>query len=245
MALCVCALNWGQAHVANADTLPKVRAGQTPSVKKAKTPGEKTASAKVARSVQKGKTVTKSAVVSPRGKASAKISGKGKRREPLPPASPDMPQNGIASWIGKEFHGKPVSNGERHAMESFTAAHRAVPFGSILKVTDMNSGRSVLVRINDRGPYIRGRVLDLSKAAAEYLGFANRGITRVHMELAGNDKDPAQRYYIRMRHPEGRSKAGLVQGFGPFDKFDEAVSLFARLYKAYPDAELTAVREEG
>ena len=245
MALCLCALNWGQAHAAGADISSKVHAGQSPSVKSTKISGGKSASAKATRSAQKAKTAPKSAAASLHGKASAKSSGKGKRREALPPASPDLPQSGTASWIGREFHGKPVANGERHVMESFTAAHRAVPFDSILKVTDIDSGRSVLVRVNDRGPYVRGRVIDLSRAAAVYLGFAGKGLTRVRMELAGNAKDPAQRYYIRMRPSKDRGKAAPVQGFGPFDTFDEAASLFASLYKAYPDAELTAVREEG
>jgi hypothetical protein len=67
----------------------------------------------------------------------------------------------------------------------------------------------------------------------------------VRLEFAGHDKDPAQRYYIRMRPAEGKGRPGPVRGFGPFSKFDEAASLFMSLYPSYPDAELLAVREEG
>ena len=176
----------------------------------------------------------------------AHTSAKLKKRPPLEPASAELPQSGIASWVGRNFHGKPVAiPGERHAMESFTAAHRAIAFHTILKVTELNSGRSVLVRVNDRGPYIRGRVIDLARAAAEYLGYAGKGVTRVRLEFAGQDKDPAQRYYIRMRPAKGADRPGLMRGFGPFDKFDEAAALFMRLYPSHPDAELLAVREEG
>jgi len=205
--------------------------------------------------VPKGKNAATSATLSQKHKASAAsqkhkpsaaASAKSKKRAPLLPASADLPQSGIASWVGKYFEGRPVANpGELHVRESFTAAHRALPFNIILKVTDLNNGRSVLVRVNDRGPYIRGRIIDLAKAAAEYLGFFDKGLTKVRLELAGNDKDPAQRYYIRMRPSTDPGKAGLVRGFGPFDKFDEAASLFVKLYKSCPEAELMAVREEG
>ena len=164
----------------------------------------------------------------------------------LPPASPHLPQSGIASWVGPSFKDRPVAvPGERYIMEGFTAAHRAIAFHSILKVTDISSGRSVLVRVNDRGPYIRGRIIDLAKGAAEYLGYVDRGITMVRLELAGNVKDPTLRYYIRMGSPENPGKAGPVRGFGPFDKFDEAAELLASLYKHYPDAEMLAVQEES
>ena len=188
----------------------------------------------------------KAHTASQKHKPAAASSTKSKKRAPLLPASTELPQSGIASWVGNYFEGRPVAYpGELHVKASFTAAHRALPFNLILKVTDLNSGRSVLVRVNDRGPYIRGRIIDLAQAAAVYLGYFDKGLTKVRLDLAGNDKDPAQRYYIRMRPSQGPGKAGLVRGFGPYDKFDEAASLFLTLYKSYPEAELMAVREEG
>ena len=259
MAFCVCVSHWGQAYAVNAAT-PNLRLVAAAPVKsekaqkghseskvshmKAGTKAAKSASAKAAKSVPPKKHAAKSATASSHNKPSNTSAVKHRKRGPLPPASAELPQNGIASWVGRYFEGRPVATpGERNVMESFTAAHRAVPFNSILKVTDMHSGRSVLVRVNDRGPYIRGRIIDLAKGAAEYLGYAGRGITTVRLELAGNANDPAQRYYIRMRPAQGEGKAALVRGFGPFDKFDEAASLFMSLYKSYPDAELLTVRE--
>jgi rare lipoprotein A len=230
VALCLCLPHWEQAHAAD---LQLVAAAKRQSERKLVR----------SQSGAKEKRAVKPAAASPKSKAA---SAKSRRRELLEPASADLPQNGIASWVGSYFEGRPVAYpGERHIMESFTAAHRAIAFNTILKVTDLYSGRSVLVRVNDRGPYIRGRIIDLARAAAEYLGYVDRGVARVRLEFAGNDKDPAQRYYIRMGSSKGAGMAGLVRGFGPFDTFDEAAALFLRLYTSCPDAELLAVREQS
>ena len=241
VALCFCMLHWAQAHAADA----VVHVKQAAQKHKPAAPPQKH---KPAASSQKHKPTALSQkpppATSQKHKSAAASSAKSKKRAPLPPASAELPQSGVASWVGKFFEGKPVANaGERHIRESFTAAHRALPFNTILKVTDLNNGRSILVRVNDRGPYVRGRIIDLSKATADYLRFFDRGLTTVRLELAGNDADPAQRYYIRMRPSKGSGKAGLVRGFGPFGKFDEAASLFMKLYETYPEAELLAVRE--
>jgi len=86
-------------------------------------------------------------------------------------------QRGIASWYGEGYHGKPTANGEIYDMYSMTAAHRTLPFGTIVNVTDLDSGKEVVVRINNRGPFIRGRIIDLSYAAAKKLGILDKGIT--------------------------------------------------------------------
>ncbi|MDR0466692.1 MAG: septal ring lytic transglycosylase RlpA family protein [Deltaproteobacteria bacterium] len=236
LALCVL-LHWGQAYEVNAAA--QVKSG------KAKT-GQSASRAPKAQSAAKAKPAAKPAAASQKSKPDASPAAKSKKREPLPPASPDLPQSGLASWVGSYFEGRPVAYpGERHEMDSFTAAHRAIPFNSILKVTDLQTGRSVLVRVNDRGPYVSGRIIDLAKTAADYLGYVNKGVTEVRLELAGNDKAPDQRYYVRMRSSKDSDKDGLMQGFGPFDKFDEAAALLASLYKHYPEAELVAVREKS
>jgi len=98
---------------------------------------------------------------------------------------PDMTpyQIGLASYYGRRFHGRRTANGERFDMYDFTAAHRALPLGSVIRVTNVSNGRSVRVRVNDRGPYIRGRVLDLSYAAAYRLGMVRSGLARVQIEI--------------------------------------------------------------
>ena len=88
---------------------------------------------------------------------------------------------GTASWYGRQFHGRRTANGERFDMYALTAAHRTLPFGSIVQVTDLENGRSVTVRINDRGPFKGGRIIDLSYAAAKKLGMIKRGVVPVRI----------------------------------------------------------------
>ncbi|RUT30428.1 septal ring lytic transglycosylase RlpA family protein [Arsenicitalea aurantiaca] len=86
---------------------------------------------------------------------------------------------GGASWYGPGFHGKTAASGERFDQNAMTAAHKTLPFGTRVRVTDQRTGRSINVTINDRGPFIRGRIIDLSRAAATELGFRNAGHTQV------------------------------------------------------------------
>ncbi len=84
-----------------------------------------------------------------------------------------------ASWYGPRFHGKLTANGEQYDQMALTAAHKSLPFGTVLQVTNFKNGKSVIVRINDRGPYIEGRDLDLSKGTALTLGMIGRGVIKV------------------------------------------------------------------
>ncbi len=90
---------------------------------------------------------------------------------------------GVASYYGRRFHGRLTANGERFNMRAMTAAHKTLPFGSMVRVTNRRNGRSVTVRINDRGPFIPGRTIDLSRGAAEQIGMISRGHARVELEL--------------------------------------------------------------
>ncbi|MBY6128547.1 septal ring lytic transglycosylase RlpA family protein [Qipengyuania aquimaris] len=90
---------------------------------------------------------------------------------------------GVASYYGKRFHGRRTANGERFDMHAMTAAHKTLPFGSMVRVTNPRNGQSVIVRINDRGPFTRGRTIDLSRAAAEEIGIVRRGHGSVEIEL--------------------------------------------------------------
>lgn len=91
--------------------------------------------------------------------------------------------NGIASYYGKGHHGKKTANGETFDMHKLTAAHRSLPFGSRVKVTNLSNNRSIVVRINDRGPFVAGRIIDLSQAAAEQLEMIREGIVGVKLEV--------------------------------------------------------------
>lgn len=93
---------------------------------------------------------------------------------------------GVASWYGAQFHGRQAANGERFDMHSLTAAHRSIPLGSTVRVVNLENGRVVHVRINDRGPYVGGRILDLSRAAAGRLGMVEGGLSKVQVEVVGD-----------------------------------------------------------
>jgi rare lipoprotein A len=90
---------------------------------------------------------------------------------------------GIASWYGDQFHGRRTANGEKFDMNGLTAAHRSLPFGSRVKVTNQKTKDSVVVRINDRGPYAGNRLIDLSRAAAKRLRFIDSGVAPVKLEV--------------------------------------------------------------
>lgn len=94
-------------------------------------------------------------------------------------------RRGTASWYGYRFHGRRTASGERFNASAYTAAHRSLPFGTKVRVTNLRNGRSVIVRINDRGPYARGRVIDLSKAAANAIGLISSGTAPVRIEIVG------------------------------------------------------------
>lgn len=91
-------------------------------------------------------------------------------------------QEGVASYYGKRFHGRKTASGDRFNMHRMTAAHRKWRFGTRVRVTNKSNGRSVVVKVNDRGPYVRGRSIDLSLAAARKLGMVGAGVARVRLE---------------------------------------------------------------
>jgi len=95
---------------------------------------------------------------------------------------------GVASWYGEQFHGKLAANGEVFNMDALTAAHRTLPLGSMVRVVNLENGKHVRVRINDRGPYVNGRILDLSYAAAAQLGMVDGGISVIQLEVIGDHR---------------------------------------------------------
>jgi rare lipoprotein A len=92
-------------------------------------------------------------------------------------------EDGLASWYGGKFHGRMTSSGEVFNTNTLTAAHRTLPFGTIVKVTNLDNGKSVLVKINDRGPFVEGRIIDLSRAAAIQLGMIDSGVAHVSLQI--------------------------------------------------------------
>ena len=99
-----------------------------------------------------------------------------------PAKNPDYVRTGIASYYGKQHHGKQTANGERFNMNGLSAAHKTLPLPSCVKVTNLKNNKSIVLRVNDRGPFIKGRIIDVSYAAAKELDFIGTGITKVRVE---------------------------------------------------------------
>ena len=95
----------------------------------------------------------------------------------------DYTETGIASWYGSKFHGKYSASGEKYNMHELSAAHKYLPIGTLIKVEDLETGKTIKVTVKDRGPYIDGRVVDLSRAAAKKIGYFKRGITKVKLTV--------------------------------------------------------------
>jgi rare lipoprotein A len=102
-----------------------------------------------------------------------------------PKEDPFYDETGIASWYGQDFHGKATANGERYDMDALTAAHRTLPMPVVVRVTNLENGRSLRLRVNDRGPFARGRIIDVSRRAAQLLGFQQNGTARVRVQFEG------------------------------------------------------------
>ena len=100
-------------------------------------------------------------------------------------------QEGLASWYGGKFQGRQTANGEIFDTNKFTAAHKTLSFGTLVKVTNLENGKSTVVRINDRGPFIPGRIIDLSRVAAAAIGMAGKGVAKVRIEELPPDSPEA------------------------------------------------------
>lgn len=118
----------------------------------------------------------------------------------VPRHDPNYDQVGVASWYGYDFHGRKTANGELFDMHALTAAHPTLPLPSYAYVTNLDNNRTVLVRINDRGPYVGGRIIDLSQASAKALGYLRQGRARVRVKYAGpapmNGDDTHERHFL-------------------------------------------------
>jgi peptidoglycan lytic transglycosylase len=120
---------------------------------------------------------------------------------PKPPKAPESTvstpnakpyQIGTASWYGKQFNGRSTASGEPYDMFQFTAAHRTLPLGTLVRVTNLRNGETVIVRINDRGPVPKNRIIDLSYGAAQMLGLRARGIQKVRLDIVTPDEATVQ-----------------------------------------------------
>jgi rare lipoprotein A len=147
-------------------------------------------------------------------------------RPPAPSAAPQLGQTetGMASWYGHPYHGRRAANGEIYDMEKLTAAHRTLPFDTWLRVVNLDNSKTVEVRITDRGPFVEGRIIDLSHAAARAIDMIGPGIARVRLEV--------------IRTPEYVSPAVFAVQVGAFRDRANAERLRAEMESRYGSARL-------
>ena len=122
-----------------------------------------------------------------------------------------LTQTGVASWYGHDFHGKPTASGEPYDMWAHTAAHRELPFGTVVRVIHLDTGATTEVRINDRGPFVHGRIIDLSLAAARDLGLDRTGTARVRIEVTGGGDAQAGTYFLQLASFKNRANAETLR----------------------------------
>ena len=124
-----------------------------------------------------------------------------------PKHDPKYDQKGLASWYGDKYHGKPTATGEIFDKHAMTAAHKTLPLNSMLHVTNLETGQSIMVRLNDRGPFVKGRIIDLSEAAARELGVITHGTARVRVRYAGPADPMATSRMVEAPRPATRPAA--------------------------------------
>ncbi len=147
-------------------------------------------------------------------------------------------QRGIASWYGKDFHGKKTSNGEIYDMYAMTAAHKTLPLGTYVRVHNLENNRKVEVRINDRGPFVRGRIIDLSYTAAKEIGIVGPGTAQVEVTALATpvttDGGAPRRY-----KPVDLYSGDFTFQVGAFVNRENAERLTAKLSEKYKNAHIT------
>jgi rare lipoprotein A len=161
----------------------------------------------------------------------------GKRYYPLS-SSTGFTQRGLASWYGRKFHGRLTSNGERYNMYARTAAHKTLPFNTYVQVKNLKNGKKTVVRINDRGPFIRGRIIDLTFTAASELGMAEDGVVPVQIEALGyaRKKRQAGKLVRVYEKPTSYELGDFTIQVGAFTERDNALRLRASLSRKYSKA---------
>jgi len=160
-------------------------------------------------------------------------------RAPIAPARIGTTETGVASWYGIPYHGRHAASGEIYNMEQLTAAHRKLPFQTWVQVTNLSNGKQVDVRINDRGPFVKGRILDLSQAAARDIDMLRAGTTRVRLKVIPPPRVQSQAAVAPTTVPMPPLPSPLfaVQA-GVFSDRDRAESLRATLEGLFADARI-------
>jgi len=156
----------------------------------------------------------------------------GQRYQPIPSAEGYV-EKGIASWYGDKFHGRKTSNGETYDMYAMTAAHKTLPMNVYLKVTNLDNSRSTVVRVNDRGPFVRSRIVDLSYSAAKELGVVGPGTAPVRIEALGYRDEARAGATPQYRQPVSYEVGPFMIQVGAFSVKENAYRLAEKLKGQY------------
>lgn len=140
-------------------------------------------------------------------------------------------ETGMASWYGDDFHNKRTANGETYNMRAITAAHRTLPLPSIVKVTNLENGKSIIARVNDRGPYVKNRIIDVSEKGAELLGYKNKGTTRVRVEIMAQESK-ALKEAMLSKDSQSETYMAAMKNQTPVALAQKTPSVNAKGYKA-------------
>ncbi|WP_456432336.1 septal ring lytic transglycosylase RlpA family protein [Thermosulfuriphilus sp.] len=169
----------------------------------------------------------------------------GKTYYPLP-SSRGFVEVGLASWYGPGFHGRRTANGERYNMYEFTAAHKTLPMNTYVLVTNLENGRQTVVRINDRGPFVKGRIIDLSYAAARALGMHRKGLARVRLVALGEGHEikTARGPKIVFDKIPDLSRGRFYVQVGAFRSLKNARRFRRELQRLYPRVEIVRYQNE-
>jgi len=175
----------------------------------------------------------------------------------------DYDQTGVASWYGTDFHGKRTANGEHYDMHTLSAAHKTLPLPTLVRVTNLDNGRAVIVRVNDRGPFVKERLIDLSYAAARELGYDRQGTAHVRVQTLESppvDKPQAlaagaairaqeQADIVKINHPDALTTTphagNLFVQLGAFSSQGNALRQQQLLLPHHPEAHLVTVGISG
>jgi len=161
----------------------------------------------------------------------------GERFEPIRSAD-GYSEEGMASWYGKDFHGRKTSNGEEYDMHAMTAAHKTLPMNVHVRVINQANGRQSVVRINDRGPFVRGRIIDLSYAAAKELGVVGPGTAPVRVEALGYREPVATGSAVTYRPPASYEAGPFTVQVGAFTVLPNAQRLADELRRSYGETSI-------
>jgi rare lipoprotein A len=161
-----------------------------------------------------------------------------------PKEDPHYDETGYASWYGQDFHGKKTANGEIYNMNALTAAHKTLPLPTFVKVTNVENGRSIILRVNDRGPFVKGRIIDISRRGAQLLGFDKQGVTRVRVQAVDESGNVPRQPRTQTASKSPKGDAHYIQ-VGAYSQRENAETQARRLRGRGHDARIESASSGG